>query len=175
MLFMQSMKKRISGELEVSSSVRYADVPTRKRSGSVSNTHPCDQAPCCLQPWDRAASAFVVRQMLGPDLEHSWFQAAGQKGSCVWSVRVGSVLWCPDCLLPQRSSAAQPTLLQKLPGGVSVEAPKQNIAAGQAAVFAGLGTWAILQVRGTLTSPCVRSSSRCRRRHSGWLVVTNSP
>lgn len=77
-LFMQSMKKRISGELEVSSSVRYADVPTRKRSGS-------------------------------------------------------------------RSSAAQPTLLQKLPGGVSVEAPKQNIAAGQAAVFAGLGTWAILQ------------------------------
>jgi hypothetical protein len=47
---------------------------------------------------------------------------------------------------PQRSSNAQPTLLQKLPGGVSVEAPKQNIAAGQAAVFAGLGTWAVLQV-----------------------------
>lgn len=47
----------------------------------------------------------------------------------------------------QRSSNAQPTLLQKLPGGgISVEAPKQNIAAGQAAVFAGLGTWAILQV-----------------------------
>jgi hypothetical protein len=40
-LFMQSMKKRISGELEVSSSVRYADVPTRKRSGSVSDPHPC--------------------------------------------------------------------------------------------------------------------------------------
>jgi hypothetical protein len=37
-LFMQSMKKRISGELEVSSSVRYADVPTRKRSSSVSHT-----------------------------------------------------------------------------------------------------------------------------------------
>lgn len=35
-LFMQSMKKRISGELEVSSSVRYADVPSRKRSSSVS-------------------------------------------------------------------------------------------------------------------------------------------
>jgi hypothetical protein len=37
-LFMQSMKKRISGELEVSSSVRYADVPTRKRSSSVRHT-----------------------------------------------------------------------------------------------------------------------------------------
>ena len=35
-LFMQSMKKRISGELEVSTSVRYADVPTRKRSSLVS-------------------------------------------------------------------------------------------------------------------------------------------
>jgi hypothetical protein len=47
----------------------------------------------------------------------------------------------------QRGSNSQPTLLQKLPGGgVSVQAPKQNIAAGQAAVFAGLGTWAILQV-----------------------------
>lgn len=34
-LFMQSMKKRITGELEVSSSVKYADVPTRKRSGQV--------------------------------------------------------------------------------------------------------------------------------------------
>lgn len=40
-LFMQSMKKRISGELEVSSSVRYADVPTRKRSGSVSSLGIC--------------------------------------------------------------------------------------------------------------------------------------
>lgn len=35
-LFMQSMKKRITGDLEVPTSVRYADVPTRKRSGSVS-------------------------------------------------------------------------------------------------------------------------------------------
>lgn len=35
-LFMQSMKKRITGELEVSSSVRYADVPTtRKRPNQV--------------------------------------------------------------------------------------------------------------------------------------------
>ena len=52
----------------------------------------------------------------------------------------------------QRSSNAQPTLLQKLPGGgISVEAPKQNIAAGQAAVFAGLGMWAILQVCGAVT------------------------
>eukprot|EP00878_Enallax_costatus_P025522 GHUV01027309.1.p1 GENE.GHUV01027309.1~~GHUV01027309.1.p1 ORF type:complete len:170 (+),score=32.78 GHUV01027309.1:570-1079(+) len=74
---MQSMKKRITGELEVSSSVKYADVPTRKRSG--------------------------------------------------------------------QKSAAPTTLLQKLPGGVSVERPKQNVATGQAAVFAGLGTWAIVQ------------------------------
>jgi hypothetical protein len=77
-LFMQSMKKRITGELEVSSSVKYADVPTKKRSG--------------------------------------------------------------------QKSSSQATLLQKLPGGgISVERPKQNIAAGQAAVFAGLGTWAIVQ------------------------------
>jgi hypothetical protein len=35
-LFMQSMKKRISGELEVATSVRYADVPTtKKRAASV--------------------------------------------------------------------------------------------------------------------------------------------
>jgi hypothetical protein len=32
---MQSMKKRISGELEVATSVRYADVPTKKRAPSV--------------------------------------------------------------------------------------------------------------------------------------------
>lgn len=77
MLFMQSMKKRISGELEVSSSVRYADVPTRKRSGSVSTYPLMTRALCCLQPWDRAASAFVVRQML--ELKHSWFWAAGYR------------------------------------------------------------------------------------------------
>jgi len=89
-LFMQSMKKRISGELEVSSSVRYADVPSRKRSSS-------------------------------------------------------------------RASNAQPTLLQKLPGGgISVETPKQNIAAGQAAVFAGLGTWAIIQA--LLESPDMQAA-----------------
>lgn len=89
-LFMQSMKKRISGELEVSSSVRYADVPTRRRSSS-------------------------------------------------------------------RSSNTQASLLQKLPGGgISVEAPKQNIAAGQAAVFAGLGTWAILQA--VLESPDMQAA-----------------
>lgn len=63
--------------------------------------------------------------------------------SCVYDVGVLCVPWV---LLSQRSSNAQPTLLQKLPGGVSVEAPKQNIAAGQAAVFAGLATWSILQV-----------------------------
>lgn len=77
-LFMQSMKKRITGDIEVPTSVRFADVPTRKRSSS-------------------------------------------------------------------RGSAAQPSLLQKLPGGVSVAAPKQNVAAGQAAVFAGLGAWALIQ------------------------------
>jgi hypothetical protein len=53
-------------------------------------------------------------------------------------------LYAVFCL--QRSSAAQPSLLQKLPGGVSVAAPKQNVAVGQAAVFAGLGTWALIQV-----------------------------
>jgi len=47
-LFMQSMKKRISGELEVSSSVRYADVPTRKRSSSVSQ----EAAAYLTQPLD---------------------------------------------------------------------------------------------------------------------------
>ncbi|KAF6264866.1 hypothetical protein COO60DRAFT_1481166 [Scenedesmus sp. NREL 46B-D3] len=77
-LFMQSMKKRITGDIEVPTSVRFADVPTRKRSSS-------------------------------------------------------------------RSSSARPSLLQKLPGGVSVAAPKQNVAAGQAAVFAGLGGWALVQ------------------------------
>jgi hypothetical protein len=35
-LFMQSMKKRITGDIEVPTSVRFADVPTRKRSSSVS-------------------------------------------------------------------------------------------------------------------------------------------
>ena len=52
-LFMQSMKKRISGELEVSSSVRYADVPSRKRSSSVSMRVPCVSHNCIgwrLQP-----------------------------------------------------------------------------------------------------------------------------
>jgi hypothetical protein len=44
-LFMQSMKKRISGELEVSSSVRYADVPTRKRSSSVSALNSSQATP----------------------------------------------------------------------------------------------------------------------------------
>ncbi|KAG2482634.1 hypothetical protein HYH03_018442 [Edaphochlamys debaryana] len=34
-LFMRSMKKRITGELEVSSSVRYADVPAAPKRGSV--------------------------------------------------------------------------------------------------------------------------------------------
>jgi hypothetical protein len=58
---------------------------------------------------------------------------------------MGICIRCVCCL--QRSSAAQPSLLQKLPGGVSVAAPKQNIAAGQAAVFAGLGGWALIQVR----------------------------
>eukprot|EP00882_Tetradesmus_deserticola_P007765 GHRQ01008175.1.p1 GENE.GHRQ01008175.1~~GHRQ01008175.1.p1 ORF type:complete len:279 (+),score=64.01 GHRQ01008175.1:188-1024(+) len=77
-LFMQSMKKRMTGDIEVPTSVRFADVPTRKRSSS-------------------------------------------------------------------RSSAAQPSLLQKLPGGVAVAAPKQSVAAGQAAVFAGLGGWALVQ------------------------------
>jgi hypothetical protein len=33
---MQSMKKRITGDIEVPTSVRFADVPTRKRSSSVS-------------------------------------------------------------------------------------------------------------------------------------------
>lgn len=36
-LFMQSMKKRISGEAAVPTSVRFADVPTKKRSPSVSS------------------------------------------------------------------------------------------------------------------------------------------
>jgi hypothetical protein len=54
---------------------------------------------------------------------------------------------CATVCCLQRSSAAQPSLLQKLPGGVSVAAPKQNVAAGQAAVFAGLGGWALIQVR----------------------------
>jgi len=35
LLFMQSMKRRLSGELDISNSVRYADVPTpKKRSPS---------------------------------------------------------------------------------------------------------------------------------------------
>lgn len=59
-----------------------------------------------------------------------------------------------------QKSSSQPTLLQKLPGGgISVEAPKQNIAAGQAAVFAGLGTWAIVQVRGVWWSSTTSSST----------------
>lgn len=101
-LFMQSMKKRISGELEVSSSVRYADVPTRKRSGSVSNLHPCAQAPCCRQPWGWAAGAFVVRQMFGPDLKQSSFQAAGYRQLCVICPRGLS----PTAVLPRLSAAA---------------------------------------------------------------------
>lgn len=31
-LFMRSMKKRITGELEVSTAVRYADVPTQRKA-----------------------------------------------------------------------------------------------------------------------------------------------
>ncbi|KAF8067219.1 hypothetical protein HT031_002266 [Scenedesmus sp. PABB004] len=42
------------------------------------------------------------------------------------------------------ASAAQPSLLQKLPGGgISVAPAKQSVAAGQAAVFAGLATWSV--------------------------------
>eukprot|EP00775_Hariotina_reticulata_P012624 gene12624-12754_t len=85
-LFMQSMKKRITGELEVSSSVRYADVPTTRKRPN------------------------------------------------------------------QRGTSPQSSLLQKLPGpGISVGPPKENVAAGQAAVFAGLATWAVVQA--VLESP----------------------
>jgi len=91
-LFMQSMKKRISGELEVSTSVRYADVPTKKRSSS------------------------------------------------------------------QRSSPSpqQTALLQKVPGGLTVETPKQSIVAGQSAVFAACAVSAVIQLM--LESPDVQAA-----------------
>lgn len=48
-LFMQSMKRRLSGELEVSTSVRYADVPTPKKRGSGGGAQvSCPAAAGCV-------------------------------------------------------------------------------------------------------------------------------
>jgi hypothetical protein len=99
--------------------------------------------------------------------------ALNEQSNLVSSVRGAHVMFVssPCVLPPQRGSNAQPTLLQKLPGGVSVEAPKQNIAAGQAAVFAGLGTWAILQVgwqqshQPACTRSCLPASYHCMPRY----------
>lgn len=185
-LFMQSMKKRISGELEVSSSVRYADVPTRRRSSSVSQALPLQNAPALSytrvlqQPLCvvlHTAARFFSACTLLTERACSTVHLMSQVGCSRWTVPAVMAVFCwhpqqycqhtatvlplycqrtastcskqPACALSamQRSSNTQPSLLQKLPGGgISVEAPKQNIAAGQAAVFAGLGTWAILQV-----------------------------
>jgi hypothetical protein len=51
-------------------------------------------------------------------------------------------------LLLQRSSPSpqQTALLQKVPGGLTVETPKQSIVAGQSAVFAACAVSAIIQV-----------------------------
>lgn len=82
-LLMQSMKKRITGELQVPTGVRYADVPQQKKRGSSGG---------------------------------------------------GAT----------RGAQSQPTLLQKLPGGVGVATPAQtNAAALQAAVFITLMGWGL--------------------------------
>lgn len=92
-LFMRSMKRRISGEVEVSTSVRFADVPNTKKRSSSS----------------------------------------------------------------QRGGTGQGGLLQKLPGGgITVETPKQNVVALQAAVFGGLALWAAAQA--ALEAPDIQAA-----------------
>eukprot|EP00882_Tetradesmus_deserticola_P016762 GHRQ01017922.1.p1 GENE.GHRQ01017922.1~~GHRQ01017922.1.p1 ORF type:complete len:180 (+),score=53.11 GHRQ01017922.1:871-1410(+) len=76
--------------------------------------------------------------------DRKYFEARKYPLHCFQQHGTVNYLACYMCCA-QRSSAAQPSLLQKLPGGVAVAAPKQSVAAGQAAVFAGLGGWALVQ------------------------------
>jgi len=61
-LFMQSMKRRISGELEVSTSVRYADVPTPKKRGGGSQVRGVGSAV----PVAACGAAACSRSAVGP-------------------------------------------------------------------------------------------------------------
>uniref|UniRef100_A0A7S3VJQ0 Uncharacterized protein n=1 Tax=Dunaliella tertiolecta TaxID=3047 RepID=A0A7S3VJQ0_DUNTE len=120
LLFMQSMKKRLSGELEVSTGVRYADVPIppkrtfQQRSGQQAGM-------------GASSGASPQRPSWLPSLPST----GGGRGG-------GS------------SSAGQGL-------GVQVAAPRDtNLAATQAAVFAGLGAWGIVQA--VLESPEAQQS-----------------
>jgi hypothetical protein len=131
-LFMRSMKKRMSGEIEVSTSVRYADVPPappRRGAGAVSKQ-------------DRVAGCACLYELI-----HMWNARTVRMPICYCACS-----WPPGLQASKSSAPLSPMSKLSAPkmpavGAIGIEAPRnQQQALVTAGVFAGLGTWALAQV-----------------------------
>jgi hypothetical protein len=140
-LFMHGLQRRITGELQVPTGVRYADVPQQKKRGSGSG------AGAQVRAGVRAI-AFGGMNGTGrvqpPGRRESSSPKQGRGSARAAAHDAPARARTSHLLNTQRGGAAAPQLLQKLPGGVGVAAPAAPSAlALQVAVFGALSAWAV--------------------------------
>lgn len=138
-LFMASMKKRITGELQVGLAGGCLDMISCKTRRLTQTAQPLPAAAaltpfrivlCCAPDQPRGSCLLLPASQVPTGVRYADVPQTKKRGSGGGG---GA----------QRGGSPAPTLLQKLPGGVGLAPPKPGAAAGQAAVFAGLMGWAL--------------------------------